>query len=113
MESPSLSQIYGARKFSKQELDDLQKSAQEAKTLEEREHQVASRLGAEPSDPLKLESHPIPDPVLVRKDTGKLVSICFGLPQINMEIERASTQVRKEIDKEKDDKTQKEGVEKR
>ena len=112
MESPILSQIYGARQLSKQELDGLQKSAQEAKTLEEKEQQVATRLGAEPSDPPKPDSHPSSDHLLVRKDTGKLVSICFGLPQINMEIERASTQVRKETDKEMDNKTQKEGIEK-
>ena len=112
VESPSLAKIYSARNFSPKELDDLQKSAQQVETPKEREQQVTERLKSEQPNAIDLKSDSSPDLLIVKKDTGRLVSICFGLPQISMEIERASTQVSKEIDKVNEDRTQKASVEK-
>ena len=80
----------------------MQKCVQGAKSQEEREQEVVRRLGSEQEDVMaeNLNSDSGNYRLLARKDTGRLVSILFGLPQVTVELERASSQVSNELSKE-------------
>ena len=102
VESPILSRIYTSRSLPKEELDRLKKSSETTQTQEAKEKQVAKVLGSaktsKTSDAAESESNL--KGLYTSKQTGKLISICFGIPQVHVELERANAQVTRLITKE-------------
>lgn len=106
-----MAKIYATKPFPKEKLEGLQKLVGKTATLGEKEQRVTKALAS--VEPFKLPVNRYidqqSDRLLVNKDAGKLVSICFGLPQVAAEIERASSQVAKLIEKEKEKEEKKKG----
>ena len=92
-----LQKIYDAGELSKARLDELKKTLKETPSLDTRKQLVAEVLG-EGGGVAGVRAHqtdPEKEQILVSKGTGKLISLCFDLPQVEVEIERAVAQVKR------------------
>ena len=103
--SKTLQKIYGARALSKDRMQDLRGSIKAESGESEREALVLKAIAPweeGPADPPDRSQKS--EEMVATGQTGQLISLCYDLPQIEMELERALKQVRRLIDQEKEER---------
>jgi hypothetical protein len=105
VQSGILQKVYSIKELPQEQTKSIKESLKGVQNLEEREKIFDTAIQAGQPDPGKEKQSNesvSSDTLLASKGTGKLVSLCFDVPQIDVEMERALVQVKEAIAKERD-----------
>lgn len=106
--SGALQQIYDANGISKEELNTIKERVQDMDVGTEHEMIFGKALLSTSSNQVHEEPLGSKDSrIVVSKTTGRLISLCFGVPQVDLEMERAAAQVGRLLAKEDKEKLEK------
>ena len=98
-QSPLLQKIYDIKDIPSELIKPIKDSLADTTDVAERTKAFTRAIEAEKPASAGSKSDD-PEALLVTKDTGQLVSLCFGLPQVDVELGRAFDQVNKQVNTE-------------
>ena len=92
-------------------VDELKKTLKDSTELDTRKRLVIEALeqSAGATSPRVEQPDSDKERILVSKGAGKLIALCFDLPQVEIEIERAVAQVRRNMASEETSENEKRG----